>query len=84
MKKFCFTACLSLAAILAMAQIDAKLKAKLDQQVKDLEPKIIEWRRYFHEHPELSNSELQTGERIANQLKELGLKFNIRLQKQEL
>lgn len=73
MKKFCFTACLSLAAILAMAQIDAKLKAKLDQQVKDLEPKIIEWRRYFHEHPELSNSELQTGERIANQLKELGL-----------
>jgi amidohydrolase len=73
MKKFCFTACLSLAAILAMAQIDAKLKAKLDQQVKDLEPKIIEWRRYFHEHPELSNSEFQTGERIANQLKELGL-----------
>jgi len=73
MKKFCFTACLSLAAILGMAQIDAKLKAKLDQQVKDLEPKIIEWRRYFHEHPELSNSELKTGERIANQLKALGL-----------
>jgi len=73
MKKFCFTAFLSLAAILGMAQIDAKLKAKLDQQVKDLEPKIIEWRRYFHEHPELSNSELKTGERIANQLKALGL-----------
>jgi len=66
-------ACLSLTTIVAMAQIDTKLKAKLDQQVKDLEPKIIEWRRYFHEHPELSNQETKTGEKIANQLKALGL-----------
>jgi len=73
MKKFCFTACLSLITILTIAQIDAKLKVKLDQQVKELEPKIIEWRRYFHEHPELSNSETQTGARIAEQLKALGL-----------
>ncbi len=73
MKKICLTACLSLITLMAMAQIDAKLKAKLDQQVKELEPKIIEWRRYFHEHPELSNQETKTGERIANQLKALGL-----------
>lgn len=73
MKKFYLTVCLALFTILTIAQIDAKLKVKLDQQVKELEPKMIEWRRYFHEHPELSNRELSTGARIAEQLKALGL-----------
>jgi amidohydrolase len=73
MKKFYYTACLSLITIIVTAQVDAKLKLKLDQQVNDIEPKMIEWRRYFHEHPELSNREVKTGERIANQLKVLGL-----------
>lgn len=73
MKNFYQTACLSLLTIAATAQIEEKLKLKLDQQVRDIEPKMIEWRRYFHEHPELSNREIKTGERIANQLKALGL-----------
>jgi amidohydrolase len=45
----------------------------MEQQARELEPKIIEWRRYFHEHPELSNRELKTGAKIAGQLKSLGL-----------
>jgi len=73
MKKFYQTICLSLISIAACAQMDSKLKARLDVQVKELEPKIIEWRRYFHEHPELSNREIKTGARIAEQLKALGL-----------
>jgi len=73
MKKFYQTICLSLISIIACAQMDSKLKARLDAQVKELEPKIIEWRRYFHEHPELSNREVKTGARIAEQLKALGL-----------
>jgi metal-dependent amidase/aminoacylase/carboxypeptidase family protein len=73
MKKFYQTICLSLIGIAACAQMDSKLKARLDLQVKELEPKIIEWRRYFHEHPELSNREVKTGARIAEQLKALGL-----------
>lgn len=61
---FCFT---------AYSQINPKLNAKLEAQVKEIEPRMIEWRRYFHEHPELSNRENKTGARIAEQLKVLGL-----------
>ncbi len=73
MKKFYQTICLCFLSIVACAQMDSKLKARLDGQVKELEPKIIQWRRYFHEHPELSNREVKTGARIAEQLKALGL-----------
>jgi amidohydrolase len=73
MNKIYHTICLFLISIAALAQIDSKLNMKLNQQAKDLEPKIIEWRRYFHEHPELSNREAKTGARIAEQLKALGL-----------
>src|SRR6478609_2992836 len=36
-------------------------------------PKVIEWRRDFHEHPELSNQEVRTSEKIATYLRSLGL-----------
>ena len=54
-------------------QTPAALQAKLDQQSKDIEPKLIEWRRYFHQNPELSNREFKTGARIAEMLKSFGL-----------
>lgn len=60
-------------AIHGFAQTNSKLNAKIEQQAKELEPKIIEWRRYFHEHPELSNREVKTGAKIAEHLKSLGL-----------
>ncbi|RYF99898.1 MAG: amidohydrolase, partial [Chitinophagaceae bacterium] len=44
-----------------------------DQKAKAILPKLIEWRRYLHEHPELSNREVKTGEYIAAHLKSLGL-----------
>ena len=46
----------------------------LEQQFKDIEPKVIEWRRHFHQNPELSNREFKTAEKIASHLKALGLK----------
>ncbi len=55
------------------AQTNSKLNAKVEQQARELEPKIIEWRRYFHQNPELSNREFKTGEKIAEHLKSLGL-----------
>jgi len=55
------------------AQINPKLASKIEQQTKELEPKIIEWRRYFHQNPELSNREFKTGVKIAEHLKSLGL-----------
>jgi len=45
----------------------------IDQKSKTLLPKVIEWRRYLHEHPELGNREFKTMEYIAAHCKKLGL-----------
>lgn len=55
------------------AQPDSKLPAKLDQLTKGIEPKVIEWRRHFHQFPELSNREIKTAEKIASHLRSLGI-----------
>ena len=73
MKQFFQIITLSLISISVWAQSNAKLSSKTEQQAKELEPKVIEWRRYFHEHPELSNREHKTGAKIVEHLKGLGL-----------
>jgi len=45
----------------------------IDQRATAILPKVIEWRRYLHQHPELSNRENQTAQYIAEHLKKLGL-----------
>ncbi len=45
----------------------------LQQDITEIEHKLIEWRHYFHENPELSNREFKTAEKIAEHLKSLGL-----------
>ena len=45
----------------------------LEADYKAIEPKVIEWRRDIHQHPELSNREFKTAEKIAAHLKSLGL-----------
>ena len=37
-----------------------------------LKKKVIDWRRDFHEHPELSNREFKTAEKVAKHLRSLG------------
>ncbi len=44
----------------------------LEQDIIDIEPKVIEWRHHFHQNPELSNREFKTAEKIAEHLKSLG------------
>jgi len=56
------------------AQVNPKLQAKLDQQAKEIESRVVEWRRNFHQNPELGNRELKTGAKIAEHLKSLGIK----------
>ncbi|WP_457610026.1 amidohydrolase [Lutibacter sp.] len=46
---------------------------KINKLINNIEPKVIEWRRDFHQHPELSNREFKTAEKIAKHLKNLGL-----------
>jgi amidohydrolase len=43
------------------------------QKVKELQPELIELRRDLHRHPELSNREFRTAEKIADFLRRLGL-----------
>ena len=38
-----------------------------------MEPKLIEWRRHFHQNPELSNREVKTAAKVAEHLKSLGI-----------
>ncbi|RZV60176.1 MAG: amidohydrolase, partial [Flavobacteriaceae bacterium] len=45
----------------------------LDKDIQDIESKVIEWRRDFHQNPELSNREFKTAEKIAKHLESLGM-----------
>ncbi len=45
----------------------------LAQQVAAIEPKVVAWRRDFHQHPELGNRETRTAGIVAEHLKGLGL-----------
>src|SRR6478672_518924 len=36
-------------------------------------PQVIQWRRYLHEHPELSNREVNTSKFVADELRKLGI-----------
>jgi len=56
------------------SQVNPKLQAKLDQQAKEMEQKVIEWRRHLHQYPELSNQEIKTAAYITEHLNAIGLK----------
>lgn len=73
MKKLFSLLLLLFASTIAFPQVNAKLQAKLDQQASEIEQQVIEWRRYFHERPELSNREVKTGEKIAELLRSFGI-----------
>ncbi|MDJ0836361.1 MAG: amidohydrolase [Acidobacteriota bacterium] len=45
----------------------------IDTAVEAITPKVIEWRRHFHQNPELGNREFKTAAKIAEHLKGLGL-----------
>ncbi|MGB3607549.1 MAG: amidohydrolase [Psychroserpens sp.] len=45
----------------------------LEKDIINIESKVIEWRRDFHQNPELSNQEFKTAEKIATHLKSLGI-----------
>jgi amidohydrolase len=64
---------LTLFTTATFAQVNPKLQTKLEQQAKEMEAQVIEWRRHFHQFPELSNRETKTGAYIAEHLKKLGM-----------
>ena len=46
--------------------------AELDAATAALEPRVVEWRRDFHRHPELANREFRTSAKVAEHLRALG------------
>ena len=58
----------------ASADRGAALREALDTRAKQLENKLIAWRRDLHAHPELGNRETRTAAIVARQLQALGLK----------
>lgn len=52
------------------SQVD---QSKLDELTRAVEPRVLEWRRDIHQHPELSNREVRTAKLVADHLKKLGL-----------
>ena len=51
----------------------SSLRPKIDQSADKIESKVIDWRRDFHENPELSNQEFRTAKVIAEHLRSLGM-----------
>ena len=49
------------------------MSAELEAAAASIESKVIEWRRDFHAHPELSNRETRTAGVVAEHLRALGL-----------
>ncbi|MBD1398426.1 amidohydrolase [Pontibacter sp. JH31] len=56
----------------SLAQND-KLTARAHALADKMEPKVIEWRRDFHQNPELANREKRTADKVAQHLKLLGM-----------
>jgi amidohydrolase len=46
---------------------------QLDQASSAVQPQVVEWRRWFHEYPELSNREFNTSKRLVKILTDMGL-----------
>jgi amidohydrolase len=62
-------------ALNALAPLFAQptLKRQADPLVDAIEAKVIAWRRDIHQHPELSNREFKTAEKVAAHLRSLGI-----------
>jgi amidohydrolase len=70
MKHSIVLALLMITAAAARAEV---ARTELDDAVQALEPRLVEWRRDFHRHPELANREFRTAAKVAEHLESLGL-----------
>jgi amidohydrolase len=73
--KFMLTGLLLLPAVVPAPNVfsQSKISTAIDQKAQTLDKKLVEWRRDFHQNPELGNREFKTSEKVANHLKQLGI-----------
>ena len=69
MKHYCYLFLLSTVFSFSQTAVDA--------DIESIEAKVIEWRRDFHQNPELSNREFMTARKIADHLRSLGLEVTV-------
>jgi amidohydrolase len=62
-----------LLSLILLSSIGVQAQYGLDKEIAAIEDRVIEWRRHFHQYPELSNREFKTADKIAEHLKSLGL-----------
>ena len=65
--------CFLIAISVTTAHANEKLKKQIDRSANRIDSKVIEWRRHFHQFPELSNREFKTAEKVAKHLNNLGM-----------
>jgi amidohydrolase len=71
---------LTVAAVPASAQPRAHaspLAAEIDKRAASIEKDLLAWRRHLHQHPELSNREVETAKFVAEKLRGFGLQPQI-------
>jgi amidohydrolase len=66
-----FAAAATAALVFSAAAQAEMTQEELDSGAKRIESKVVEWRRDFHQHPELSNREVRTAEVVAKRLRAL-------------
>jgi amidohydrolase len=59
-------------ALQAQTSLDAQ-HSEIDRKAAELAPRVVQWRRNIHQHPELSFQETRTAALVAQHLKTLGL-----------
>lgn len=64
---------LLLLSLFCATTLFAQMDQKLVKDIESIEQQVIDWRRHFHENPELSNREFKTAEAIAAHLRSLGM-----------
>ena len=68
-KKHILLACIML---LSLPKLNAQSN-NLERNFKDIEQKVIDWRRDIHQNPELGNREFRTATLVAKHLRSLGM-----------
>jgi len=66
---------MALAAIVT-SPLHAAETSNVKAMVQQTLPQVTEWRRDFHQHPELSNREARTSAQVAKELKRMGLEVH--------
>lgn len=75
MHRFSPVAGILLACVATTVQAGLTTEA-LHAQARAIEPKLVQWRRDFHRHPELGNREFRTSKIVAEHLQSLGLEVH--------